>query len=73
MKNITLSASNELIDQARKNALAKGSTLNNEFRSWLETQTITGVERAVQYKKLMKRLQRVNAGRKFTRSEMNER
>jgi hypothetical protein len=73
MKNITLSAPERLIEQARKRALAKGTTLNNEFRVWLETQAIDGEERAAQYRQLMKRLSHVNAGRKFTREEMNER
>lgn len=73
MKNITLSAPEQLIEQARKNAAAKGTTLNNEFRTWLERQTIGGAERAAQYKKLMKRLTHVSAGRKFSREEMNER
>ena len=72
MKNITLSAPEQLIEQARKKAIAKGTTLNSEFREWLETQTTSGEERAAQYNKLMKRLKHVNAGRKFTREEMNE-
>jgi hypothetical protein len=73
MKNITLSAPEELIEQARKNAVAKGTTLNNEFRGWLESQATNGEERRAQYKQLMKQLSYVNAGRKFTREEMNER
>jgi stress-induced morphogen len=73
MKNITLSAPEELIEQVRKNAVAKGTTLNSEFRAWLESQTTSGEERLAQHKQLMKRLSRVNAGRKFTRREMNER
>ena len=73
MKNITLSAPAELIEQARSKAADKGTTLNNEFRLWLQTQTSSGKERAKQYKQLMKRLTHVDAGRKFTREEMNER
>ena len=73
MKNITLSAPEELIKQVRKNAAAKGTTLNSEFRLWLASQATSGEERLAQYKQLMKRLSRVNAGRKFTRREMNER
>ncbi len=73
MKNITLSAPEELIEQARKQAAAKGSTLNNEFRAWLQTQTTSRQERLVRYKQLMKRLENVSAGRTFTRDEMNER
>ena len=73
MKNITLSAPEELITQARKEAEAKGTTLNQEFREWLELRTVSGEDRLAQYKQLMKRLSHVNAGRKFTREEMNER
>jgi len=73
MKNITLSADEKLIEQARKNAVIKGSTLNQEFRTWLESQAVSGETRSEQYRQHMKRLTYVNAGRKFTRQEMNER
>lgn len=73
MKNITLSAPEELIEKVRKNAAAKGTTLNSEFRVWLESQATTNEERLARYKQLMKHLAQVNAGRKFTRAEMNER
>lgn len=71
-KNITLSAQAELIEAARKKAAAKGSTLNNEFREWLKSQTTSSDQRLSQYTQLMKRLSSVNAGRKFSREEMNE-
>ena len=35
LRNITLSAEEELIDRARKKADARKTTLNNEFRVWL--------------------------------------
>jgi len=73
MKNITLSADEKLIEAARKQAAANGTTLNSEFREWLTSRTISGKQRAAEYKKIMKRLSYVNAGRKFTREEMNER
>lgn len=73
MKNITLSAPEELIELARKNATAKGTTLNSEFRAWLELQATGGYERAAQYRQVIKRLASINAGRKFSRDEMNER
>lgn len=72
-KNITLSARPELIEAARKRAAAKGTTLNNEFREWLESQSIGGDQKFAQYKHLMQRLSSVNTGRKFSRKEMNER
>ncbi|HVA11110.1 MAG TPA: hypothetical protein VNG32_03000 [Candidatus Dormibacteraeota bacterium] len=73
MKNITFSAPGELIEEARKDAKAKGTTLNQEFRDWLELRTVSGEERLAQYKQLMKRLSHVNAGHKFMREEMNKR
>ena len=73
MKNITLSAPEELIEQARKKAAAKGTTLNNEFRGWLQSQVSSGDEQLTRYRQLVKRLGHVNAGRAFSRDEMNER
>ena len=37
MQNITLSAQNDLIAQARELARARGTTLNDEFRVWLSS------------------------------------
>ncbi|MDD9994991.1 MAG: hypothetical protein OXS35_04480, partial [Dehalococcoidia bacterium] len=36
MKNITLSADGDLMDEARRHASSKNTTLNAEFRLWLE-------------------------------------
>lgn len=36
MKNVTLSAEEELIEQARQIARAKHTTLNQAFRDWLK-------------------------------------
>jgi hypothetical protein len=72
MKNITLSADEDLIEQARRTAKAQNKTLNQLFREWLES--YTRPESAVeQYEALRKRLAYVGDGRKFTRAEMNER
>lgn len=73
MKNITLSAPEELIEQARQKVALNGTTLNSEFRLWLETLAVNKQARATQYKQLLKLLGHVNAGRKFTRAEMNQR
>ena len=73
MKNITLSAPEELISHARKRAASKNTTLNQEFRDWLASQTIDNEERLLRYQRLMKQLSHVDAGRHFTREEMNER
>lgn len=39
MKNITLSADDSLIEQARALARLRGTTLNEEFRGWLASYT----------------------------------
>lgn len=74
MRNITLSADEALIDAARRRALANNSTLNSQFRSWLEEY----VGRDRQAFKAMETIDRLSAslrtgGRRFTRDEMNER
>jgi hypothetical protein len=72
MKNITLSADEQLIDQARLLAQSQHKTLNAMFREWL--QQLTSQSGSTQeYDALMKRLRHVQAGRRFTRDEMNER
>jgi predicted transcriptional regulator len=72
MKNITLSADEDLIEQARLVARTQRKTLNAAFREWLVQFTAqAGSGREVDA--LMKRLRHVDAGRHFTREEMNER
>lgn len=77
LKNITLSADEALIREARRQAALQNTTLNALFREWLEQYTgkdeTAGKEAARRYDELMQRLSHVNAGRKFTREEMNER
>lgn len=72
MKNITLSAEEDLIERARLIARSRRSTLNAEFREWL-AQYAASTGDAQGYEQLMKRLAYVRAGRKFSRDEMNER
>jgi hypothetical protein len=72
MKNITLSADEQLIEQARLLAKSRHKTLNALFREWLEQ--ITAQSGGAQaYDSLMKRLKHVQAGRRFRRDEMNDR
>ncbi len=72
MKNITLSAGEHLIEQARLVARSQHKSLNVAFREWLRQYTAqSGGGRAVD--SLMKRLRQVRAGRHFTRDEMHER
>lgn len=74
MKNITLSADENLIEAARERARAEHTTLNEQFRRWLEdyTQRQGKAEEAMRVvEELRGRLR--TGGRKFTRDEMNER
>jgi hypothetical protein len=73
MKNITLSADEKAIEAAREGVRGRGSTLNEEFRRWLPTLADTPEQRSKRYRALMKRLDYVNAGRKFSRQELNDR
>lgn len=74
MKNITLSAQEDLIDQARKVATRKGTTLNDLFRNWLSSLGNETIEnQQVELEKLWAKTNYVRAGKKFSREEMNER
>ncbi len=74
MKNITLSAPSDLIEEARHNATLKGTTLNEEFRQWLQDRAAeTNKQQVASYRHLMRQLAHVNSGRRFSREEMNER
>lgn len=74
MKNITFSADERLIEAARIRAKARHTTLNDEFRRWLEA--YAGAHRTPG--RVMAWLDEVveiahTDGRKFTCDEMNER
>ncbi len=72
MKNITLSAEESLIEQARLVAKARHQTLNAAFREWLEQYAAReGAGSAVDA--LMRRLRHVRSSGPYTRDEMNER
>jgi predicted transcriptional regulator len=72
MKNVTLSADEELIERARQIARAQHKTLNAAFREWLQTFTAqSGDER--EFDALMERLRHIDAGGPYSRDEMNER
>ncbi len=72
MRNITFSADEDLIEQARLTARSHRESLNDAFRRWLIEYTVRGGS-GREYDALMKRLQYVRAGRRFSRDEMNER
>lgn len=74
LRNITLSADEQLIARAREKAGAAQTTLNVEFRKWLAEYAAQQDDAAVaRFRKVMKQLDQVDAGRTFTRDEMNER
>lgn len=74
MKNVTLSADARLIDCAREKARAQHSTLNEEFRRWLN-QYVGQDSRVEDALAVIRRIQSYadTGGRRFTRGEMNER
>ena len=73
MKNITLSADEDLIERARDLARTQKRTLNEAFREWL-VQFTQQSGKAEEYDALMKRLRRtVRSNGPYTRDEMNER
>jgi hypothetical protein len=72
MKNITFSADEAKIEQAREIARSEHRTLNDAFREWLEQYSSRRSTRE-EIKALFDRLKYADAGRKFTRDEMNER
>jgi hypothetical protein len=72
VKNVTLSADENLIEQARLVARARHKTLNAAFREWLEQYAAqAGGGAAVDA--LMRRLRHVRSSGPYTRDEMNER
>jgi plasmid stability protein len=72
LKNITFSAEEDLIRRARKRAAAEGTTLNDEFRRWLE-KYVERPETAEAFADLMGLFEYARPGRSFRREEMNER
>jgi hypothetical protein len=72
LKNITFTAAAETIEQARLRAREQRTTLNEAFRAWLERYS-GGKPSAEDFDRAIKRLKHADAGRKFTRDEMNER
>ena len=72
MKNITLIADDDLIEQARLVARTQRTTLNAAFREWL-LQFTARAGNGQEVDALMRRLRHVKAGRRFSRDEMNER
>ena len=72
LKNITLSADEKLIHKARKKAQQEHTTLNSQFRQWLENYTSLGAN-SNDYKNLMEHLSYAKPTKRFSRDELNDR
>ena len=74
MKNITLSADENLIEAARRRAMEERTTLNEQFRLWLKDY-VGHEQRVARAMRTIRELQGqlYTGGRKFTRDEMIER
>ena len=72
MKNITLSADEQLIRQAREQARARQTTLNQLFRDWLQG-LANQEQRTQEMESLFNRFDEVDSGGAFSREEMNVR
>jgi hypothetical protein len=72
VRNITFSADEAAIDRARQVARSEHKTLNDAFREWLHWYASRAVKRH-EIEALFEKLKYADAGRKFTRDEMNER
>ncbi|MQC18114.1 MAG: hypothetical protein DWG80_03450 [Chloroflexi bacterium] len=74
MRNITLSADERLIEAARERARSERTTLNEQFRRWLE-EYASGQRPARRTLALLEDFQEYfdTSGPKLTRDEMNDR
>jgi hypothetical protein len=72
LKNITLSAEDYLLHEAREKAKKEKKTLNALFRDWLRQYTRQKVH-SNGYQKLMHKLQHVRSKGPYSREDMNER
>ena len=72
LKNVTLSADEKLIRKARKKAEQDHTTLNSQFRQWLENYTSIGTS-SNDYENLMEQLSYSKPIGQYSRDELNER
>ena len=73
MKNITLSADENLIEAARRRAAAQNTTLNAQFRLWLEDYVGPEWQAAKAMQTIRELRGKLRVRRKYTREEINER
>ena len=72
LKNITLSADEMLIRKAREKAKQEHTTINSQFRQWLESYTSFGTSSS-DYEDLMEQLSYSKPTGTYSRDELNER
>ncbi len=72
MKNITLSASETLIERARQKAQSENTTLNSKFREWLGQYTHESFMDEDVLNDFFSKF-KTKTGGPFTRDQMNER
>ena len=73
VRNITLSAEEDLIERARLRAAHEKKTLNAAFREWLDRYAGRDNGKSRSMRNSCSRLAHVRSGRHFTRDAMNER
>jgi hypothetical protein len=74
MKNVTLSADERLIEAARERARREHSTLNEQFRRWLEVYAGREAQADAAMETIDALRSRLDTGgRRFTRDELNAR
>jgi hypothetical protein len=72
LRNIILSADDELIHEATEKAARERTSLNELFRVWL-WEYVNAESQASQFDALMQSMGYVQAGRTFRRDDMNDR
>lgn len=72
LKNITLSADENLIELARKKAIIHNTTLNELFRQWLANYSIDN-DLSSDLDQFLTQVSYCATGRNFCREELNER
>jgi len=72
MRNITLSADEDVIDKARNRAQRENRSLNDAFRDWIAGYSGRN-EKKLTLREIQKRWSHIKTGGPFTRDEMNAR
>lgn len=72
MKNVTLSANEDVIRKAKNKAQQNNTTLNSLFRKWLDDYT-RDKNIVLELDRFLSKTEYVEAGRSFARDEFNQR